>query len=174
VADLGAALAQLSTPHDSKVAPAVDIKAGNIVASLRNTGLAGPAVVDVVLSDDIPWNVRLSGGAADEAVDLSGGPGGNVDFAAGTARAEAALPAGNGTQRVTLSGGAGQFVVRLRGEAPVRVAADGGAGAVVVDGEKHLGVGGGSVWTPDGWESAASRYDVDATAGVSTLTVERI
>jgi hypothetical protein len=72
-----------------------------------------------------------------------------------------------------MTGGAGQFVVRLGGNAPVRVAAGGGAGEVVVDGQQHLGVSGGSVWTPDGWADAQTRYDVDATAGVSTLTVER-
>jgi hypothetical protein len=83
------------------------------------------------------------------------------------------LPAAAGTQRVTMSGGVGQFTVRLGGAGPVRVAATGGAGSVTVDGATHTGVAGGSVWTPDGWDTATSRYDVDATAGVSTMTVGR-
>jgi hypothetical protein len=173
-ADLGGDLFRISTPDGADVVPAVDVDGSAVVAGLRGTGQGGLAAVTVLLSDDFVWNVRLAGGAADEGVDLTGGRGGNVDFAAGTSRAEVALPAAGGTQRVTLSGGAGQFVVRLGGDAPVRVAAGGGAGAVTIDGATHSGVAGGSVWTPDGWGSASSRYDVDAASGVSALTVERV
>jgi hypothetical protein len=172
--DLGGDLFRVSTPDGANMAPAVDVDGSAVVVGLRGTGQGGLAAVTVLLSDDFVWNVRLAGGAADEGVDLAGGRGGNVDFAAGTSRAEVALPAAGGTQRVTMSGGAGQFVVRLGGDAPVRVAAGGGAGAVTIDGATHSGVAGGSVWTPDGWGSASSRYDVDATAGVSALTVERV
>jgi hypothetical protein len=173
VGDLNGDLFEVSTPDDSKVKPAVDADGRTVVAGLRATGEPGPAVVNVVLSDDVRWTVRLAGGAEDEAVDLTGGPGGNVDFSAGTSRAAAALPAGSGTQRVTMSGGASQFVVRLAGNGPVRVAAGSGAGSVTIDGDTRSGVAGGSLWTPAGWESSADRYDVDATAGVSTFTVER-
>jgi hypothetical protein len=72
-----------------------------------------------------------------------------------------------------LGGGAAQFDVRLEGDAPVRVAAASGAGSVTIDGVTHSGVAGGSMWTPDGWSAATDRYDIDATSGVSTLTVSR-
>lgn len=171
--DLGGDLFRVSTPDDSNMAPAADVSGSTVVTSLRGTGLPGPAVVTVELSDDVVWNVRLAGGATDESVDLTGGRGGNVDLSAGTSRAAVALPAAAGMQRVTMSGGAGQFTVRLSGAGPVRVAAAGGAGSVTVDGVTHTGVAGGSVWTPGGWDAATSRYDVDATAGVSSMTVER-
>lgn len=173
VADIGTDLARIATPADSKVAPTASVRGDTVVGTLADTEQVGPAVVEVLLSARLIWNVRLGGGAADEGVDLNGGPGGNVELASGAGRAEVALPAGSGTQRITMSGGAGQFVVRLAGSAPVRVAAGGGAGQVVVDGQQHVGVSGGSVWTPAGWADAPARYDVDATAGVSTLTVER-
>jgi len=174
VADIGADLYRISTPDNAKVAPTVSVDHGTVIAALRDTGLHGPAVVTTVLSAHVRWQVRLTGGAQDETVDLTGGPGGNVDFGAGTSRAEAALPAAAGTQRVSMTGGAGQFLVRLGGNAPVRVAATGGAGSVTVDGTTRTGVPGGSVWTPDNWASTADRYDVDATAGVSSLTIQRM
>jgi hypothetical protein len=174
VADLGSDRFEVSTPDGAKVAPAVAVDGHEIVAGLRNTGGAGPALVNVVLSSSVRWTVRLGGGANDEAVDLTGGAGGDVDFSSGTSRAAVALPAGKGLQRVVLGGGAAQFDVRLAGADPVRVAATGGAGSVTIDGETHSGVGGGSMWTPDGWASAANRYDIDATSGVSTLTVSRV
>jgi hypothetical protein len=173
VADLGDTLFEVSTPDGSKTAPVVDVDDTTVIAGLRDTGLSGPAVMTAVLSDDVRWTVRLGGGASDEIVDLTGGPGGDVDLTAGTSRAEVALPVGRGTQRVTMSGGAGQFVVRLAGNAPVRVAAMGGAGAVTVDGETHTGIPGGSMWTPDNWAAATDRYDINAMAGVSTMTVTR-
>jgi hypothetical protein len=169
----GSTLFRVSTPADAKVVPSVNEDGWTVVAGLRDTGLGGPAVVTVELSDDVAWTVRLAGGATDETVDLTGGRGGNVDFSAGTSRATVTLPAASGTQRVTMSGGASQFAVRLAGNAPVRVAAKGGAGSVTVDGETHSGVAGGSIWTPDDWAAASSRYDIDATAGVSTMTVAR-
>ncbi|MGX6608548.1 hypothetical protein ACWKSP_41515 [Micromonosporaceae bacterium Da 78-11] len=172
--DLGGDLYEVATPDGSRVAPAVSADGNDVVAGLRDTGEGGPAVVTVVLSSSVRWQVRLAGGAADESVDLTGGPGGDVDFSSGTSRAAVALPAGRGTQRVVMSGGAGQLRVRLGGNAPARVAAKGGAGSVTVDGATHSGVAGGSMWTPDGWDSATDRYDIDATAGVSTMTVERL
>jgi hypothetical protein len=173
IADLGADLFRVSTPEDAKVAPAVTVDGSTVVAGLHGTGLSGPALVTVLLADDVRWDVRLAGGATGETVDLTGGRGGNVDFSAGTSRAEVALPAAGGLQRVTMSGGASVLTVRLSGSAPARVAAAGGAGSVTVDGEVHTGVSGNSIWTPDGWSAAADRYDIVASAGVSTMVVER-
>jgi hypothetical protein len=172
--DLGGDRYEVSTPDGAKVVPAVDVDGHEVIAGLHATDGGGPALVTVVLSSKVHWNVRLSGGANDESVDLTGGPGGDVDFSAGTSRAAVALPAARGTQRVVLGGGAAQFDVRLAGDAPVRVAAMGGAGSVTIDGETHSGVAGGSIWTPDGWPAATDRYDIDATSGVSTLAVSRV
>jgi hypothetical protein len=174
IADLGADRYDISTPDGSKVLPTVTADHGEILAGVRDGAGTGPAVVNVVLDDDVRWQIRLAGGASDEAVDLTAGPGGDVDFSAGTSRASVALPAARGTQRVVLSGGAGEFTVRLGGDAPARVRAGGGAGSVTVDGQAHTGVSGGSVWAPDNWASAADRYDIDATSGVSTISVSRV
>lgn len=171
--DLGGGLYELSTPDESKAAPAASIEGPDLVASLHDTGKTGPAVLTVVLSDDVRWKIRLAGGAQDQSVDLSDGRGGDVDFAAGTNRAAVVLPAADGTQKVTLGGGASLLSVRVAGSAPVRVSALNGAGSVTIEGKVHTGVPGGSVWTPDGWQQAASRYDVNATSGVGTVTVDR-
>ncbi len=171
--DLDGDLYEFSTPDDSKVAPTAAIQGIDLVAGLRETGQGGPAVLTVVLSDQVRWQIKLGGGAQDESVDLTGGPGGDVDFSAGTNRASVVLPAATGTQRVLLGGGANLLAVRLGGQAPARVAARGGASSVTVDGQTHTGVAGGSIWAPSGWDDAEARYDIDATSGVSTIVVER-
>jgi hypothetical protein len=173
VADLAGYRYEISTPDSSKVAPVVSVDDRTVVTALRDARDSGPAVVDVVLDDDVRWQVRLAGGASEESVDLTGGPGGDVDFSAGTSRAAVTLPAGSGTQRVVLGGGASVLGVRLAGNAPARVAARGGAGSVTIDGQTRSGIAGGTVWDQNGWSSATDRFDIDATAGVSTITVER-
>ncbi|GAA2493090.1 hypothetical protein GCM10010434_042100 [Winogradskya humida] len=173
VGDLGGDLFSVSTPAESRVVPAVSVDGNTVVAGLRDSGVGGPAIVNVVLATDVRWQVRLSGGASDEAVDLTGGAGGDVELTAGTSRAEVFLPAASGTQSVTMSGGAGRLLVHLGGNAPVRVAARNGAADVTIDGQTRNGVPGGSVFTPAGWDTAKDRFDVDATAGVSDLSVGR-
>jgi hypothetical protein len=172
LADLGDTMFEVSTAESAKSAPTVQVDGSSVVTGLRGTGEAGPAVVQVVLSDDVRWRVELVGGAVDEVVDLTGGPGGDVDFGAGTSRAEAVLPAGRGTQSVTMRGGTKEFVVRLAGNAPARVTSTGGANSVTIDGETHTGVSGNAVWTPDNWATAQDRFDITAAAGVSTMTVK--
>ena len=171
VGDLGEELFAVSTAAESKVVPKVNVDGPTVVAGLRDTGLTGPALVTVVLSQNVRWVVRMTGGASDQTVDLTGGPGGDVEFVAGTSRAEVSLPAVPGTQRVALGGGASQLVVNLAGSAPVRVAARNGAGEVTIDGQTTPGVPGGSVYTQPGWDTATDRFDIDASSGVSSMTV---
>src|SRR3954447_16851974 len=127
LADLDGDRYDISTPDGAKVVPTVSVTGGEVITGVRDSGKAGPAVVDVVLDSSVRWRIRLSGGATDEAVDLTGGPGGDVDFSAGTSRAAVTLPAAHGTQRVVLGGGASEFSVQLGGGDPVRVRAGGGA-----------------------------------------------
>jgi hypothetical protein len=56
---------------------------------------------------------------------------------------------------------------------PAQVIVGGGAGYLTVDGQTRTGVAGGTVLATPGWSTARSRFDVDATAGVSELTVGR-
>ncbi len=172
--DLGGELFAVATPAGAKVVPVADVEGNSVVAGLKQAAGSGPALVTVVLAADVRWQVRLSGGAQDEVVDLTGAAGGgDVELVGGTSRAEVLLPAASGTQKVVLAGGASQLLVRVGGQAPVRVSARDGAGSVTVDGQAHPGVSAGAVFAPDGWEMAADRYDIEATAGVSDLTVSR-
>ncbi|MDG4792743.1 hypothetical protein [Micromonospora sp. WMMD1082] len=172
-ADLGDDAYRISTPRDASVRPAASLTDGSLLTSLRGTDRDGPAVVDVVLGESVRWHIRLSGGAKEQHLDLRDARIGTIEFTAGANRIELTLPPPEGTQRTVLSGGASQVVVRLAANAPVQVRAGGGAGSVTVDGATRSGVAGGTTITPPEWDSATDRYDIDATAGVSTLTVER-
>lgn len=172
-ADLHDDLYRVSTPGDSRIRPEVVDDDGRLQLHLNGTGEGGAAAVEVLLNRDVRWDLRFSGGATETLVDMSGGQLAGAEFTAGSSRIEAVLPRPAGTVRLRMSGGAGEFLVRAPEAVPVRVAANGGAGAVVLDGDRHSGISGGTVFAPDGWDGAKDRYDVDAAAGVSTLTLSR-
>ncbi|MEU6020756.1 hypothetical protein [Micromonospora sp. NPDC047134] len=172
-ADLGEEAYRVSTPGDAALRPAASLTEGRVMTSLRDTGKAGPAIVEVALHESVRWHIRLDGGAKEQHLDLSNAQVGEIEFTAGANRIELTLPTPTGTQRTVLGGGASQVLVRLAGDAPVQVRAGGGAGTVTVDGTTHSGVAGGTTFTAPQWAEAADRYDIDATAGVSGLTVER-
>jgi hypothetical protein len=53
------------------------------------------------------------------------------------------------------------------------VTVGGGASFASIDDQNLTGIAGGTVLTPPGWAAAASRFDIDATSGLSRLTVSR-
>ncbi|WP_144127292.1 hypothetical protein [Catellatospora sichuanensis] len=172
-ADLGGDLYRISTPDHSGIAPDVVESGGRHQLHLRGTGENGAGAVEILLDQRVRWDLRFSGGATETLVDLGGGRVAGLDFTAGSNRIEAILPRPEGPVTVRMAGGASDFTVRAPDGVPVRVTAGGGAANVTVDDSRRSGIAGGTVFAPAGWDSAADRYDIDAVAGVSSLTVTR-
>lgn len=172
-ADVGDDLYRVSTPDDSAVAPRPVVADDRVRMHLVDTGAAGPKALDVRLNPAVRWDVLVTGGQTEVVVDLSGGRVGAVELAGGASRIELSLPRPAGTRTVTLAGGASQLVVHAPDGVPVRVRAGSGAGQVSVDGREHRGVSAGAAFAPAGWDGASDRYDIDCTAGVGTVTVDR-
>lgn len=174
VGDLDDDLYRISTPAASRVAPVVHDHAGVQRLTLKDTGDAGPAAVEVLLHRDVRWKLLLGGGADQHMIDLTGGRVAGVDFTAGVARIGLRLPAPEGTVVITMSGGASRFDLSAPDQVPVRVRLDGGAGSATVDGATRPGVAGGTVIDGTGWADTTNRYDVAASAGVGTFTLDRL
>jgi hypothetical protein len=178
VAKLGGTLLHVSTPDYAPVRPVLS-GSGPVVLSLDGTSPSGPApkgggyAVRVVLNSAVVWNLDLAGGTQRTAADLRGGRAGQITVTAGSDILDVTLPRPTGTTALRLAGGESQLLVSLPGGVPAQVTVGGGASFVTVDGQSLTGVAGGTVLTPPGWASAASRFDIDATAGVSRLTVSR-
>lgn len=135
--------------------------------------LDGGRAVDIVLNDRVRWDLRVAGGAELHRIDLTGSTLRSVELAGGSGRIELALPRPDGTLTVRMAGGVREFDVRTAGGAvPVRVRIGSGAGRVVVGGRSHDGVAAGASFTPESWDRAAGRIDLDAAAGLSALTVD--
>jgi hypothetical protein len=177
-ARLDGTLLRASTPAGAPVRPVLS-GSSPVVLSLtgdqpvpghgQSTGYA----VSVVLNSAVTWSLDLAGGTRRTDLDLRGGHVGWIAVTAGSDILDVSLPRPAGTVPFLFAGGASQFSLSLPGGIPVRVTARGGAAFLTVDGQSLTGVAGGTVLTPPGWAAATDRVDVDATAGVSRLTVSR-
>jgi hypothetical protein len=178
VAPLNGALLQVSTPDSAPVRP---VLAGTKLITLSLVGTAPASghggssgyAVRVVLNSAVTWTINLAGGSQQTNVDLRGGKVGGIAETAGCDILDVSLPSPAGTVPFLLAGGASQFLLSLPSGVPAQVAAGGGAGYLSLDGQNLTGVAGGTVLTNPGWATATSRFAINATAGVSRLTVTR-
>jgi hypothetical protein len=170
-AELGTERVRAVTPDGARVAPVLDVAGDTVSVHLVETGQAGPAAVTVLLDPRVRWQVRMSGGAVSQRLDLRGARLSGVDLVAGATRIEVDLPVPDRTVPVRMAGGATEFTVHVPAGVATGVRVGGGAASTDVDGVRRTGLAGGTVLST---ASATDRYDVDATAGVSTLVLDRI
>ena len=176
VARLDGTLLRVSTPSGAPVRPVLS-GSRPVLLSLTGAGAGGGPgqgdTVNVVLNSAVVWSIDLAGGTQRTDVDLRGGKVAVIAVTAGSDVLDVTLPRPAGTVSLLFAGGASQFRLSLPGGVPARVIAGGGAGYLTVDGQTRTGVAGGTVVATPGWATASSRFDIDATAGVSRLTVSR-
>ncbi|HEY5398974.1 MAG TPA: hypothetical protein VIL16_26695 [Trebonia sp.] len=129
------------------------------------------ASVTVTLNAGVSWQIDLDGGATRTDVDLRGGQLSGIAFNAGSSLVTLTLPRPHAAVPVQMIGGASDFQLSLPTGVPARVTAGGGASEVSLEGRDHTGVAGGSVFATAGWAPGAAGFDIDATAGVSQITV---
>lgn len=173
-ADLGDQLFRARTPNGARVAPVADVTDSAVRVSLTDSGGPGAADLVIELNTTVRWRIRLDGGAKQATVAMADGRLDGLDFGAGNARIEVTLPAPHGTVPVRMAGGASVFDLRLPKDVATQVRVTGGASEVTIDGTVHTGIAGGTVYTPEGWDTATDRYLIDNSAGVSSLTLDRL
>jgi hypothetical protein len=169
-AHLGGDLLRVSTPAGAGIKPDL-VVSGTVQLYLDSTGTNGPAAVRVTLNSGVAWRLAFSGGSTQTAVFLGGGRLRGADFAAGSSQIRMRLPRPHGTVTIELAGGASQVALAAPGGVPARLRLDGGASTATLSGRTYTGIAGGTVLTAPGWAHAANRYDIEAPAGVSTISV---
>jgi hypothetical protein len=170
-ADLGDRLYVAGTPANSGVVPR---GTGTDLRLVPSNEPGSGAAVDLKVSTKVVWNLRLAGGATTETVDLRGAKLGSLAVTAGVSQLEIWLPVPTADTTIQVSGGASGVRLHVPAGVSTRVSARSGAGSVTIDGITHAGVGAGAVWAPDDWGGQQKHYDVDVSAGVGWLTLDRI
>jgi hypothetical protein len=173
---LGPALFSARTPRGSGIVPVAHGHGSTVDIGQRSVGprSASEQTLSVVLARGVRWDIDLDGGASRETVDMHLGRLSSLRFGAGVSSAAVRLPAPDGTLTLTLAGGASRLAVEAPAGPPAQVRALGGASTVSVDGTVHSGVAGGTVFTDPGWSTAANRYLLNLTSGVSDMQLTRI
>jgi hypothetical protein len=168
----GGSLLTVTTPAG---APVPQLSASNPEGAGNGTlvELSAPnaAAVTVTLNAGVSWQIDLDGGATRTDVDLRGGQLSGIAFNAGSSLVTLALPRPRGSVPVQMVGGASDFQLSLPTGVPAQVTAGGGASEVSLEGQQHTGVAGGSVFATADWAPGVTGFDIDATAGVSQITV---
>jgi hypothetical protein len=164
----GGSLLTVTTPAGSPV-PQLSASDPDGTGNPTLVDLSAPnaPAVTVTLNSGVSWHIDLDGGASRTDVDLRGGQLSGIAFNAGSNLVTLALPQPHGSVPVQMIGGASDFQLSLPTGVQARVTAGGGASVVSLEGQQHTGVEGGSA----GWAPSVTGCDIDATAGVSQITV---
>jgi hypothetical protein len=170
-ADLGDELFRATTPVGARQAPQAHSSHGVVTVSLADVPGSGPVEVDIVLNSRLDWAISVDAGASTERVDLTGARLRSLMFAAGSSSISAMLPMPLGDVPVTMQGGASQFLVQTPTGVPTQVSFSAGAGSATIGGVVRSGIAAGTVVASQGWSTAANRYTIDNTAGVSAFTL---
>jgi hypothetical protein len=134
-------------------------------------GPGGGAALALTLSTAVTWQLDFGGGTSQTTVNMAGGHVAGLAFGMGSASVRVALPRPDGTAVLRLEGGAGQLAVSVPAGVPARVTAAAGAARVALGASAWTGIGAGTVLAQPGWAAAGARLDIDATSGVSQVTV---
>ncbi|MEU4694151.1 hypothetical protein [Actinoplanes sp. NPDC023714] len=172
IADLGSDLYRISAAEGAGIYPNAEVRDDAVRLDLsRDAENATGGEIEVLLSAEVRWTLRFSGYAAERVLDLSAGKISRLEVVGGTRRAEVTLAKATGTVPMRITGGVEELLLRAPATSPVRVKVGGGAATVTAGSRTLKDVKPGSTLTPKDWQNA-DRYDVDAAAPITLLTVE--
>ncbi|WP_093620369.1 hypothetical protein [Actinoplanes philippinensis] len=171
IADLGDDLYRISSPEGAGVRPSAEMRDDRLRVDVTRDSAGTGGEVEVLLAAKVRWTIRFSGYSAERIVDLSAGRVRGIEIVGGTRRAEVTLAQAAGTVPMKITGGMEELLLRAPTGSPVRIKVGGGAGTVTAGARTLRDVAPGSTLTPKDW-TTGNRYDVDALAPVTLLTVE--
>jgi hypothetical protein len=171
IADLGEDLYRISSPEGAGIKPSAEVREDRLRVDVTRDDAGTGGEVEVLLAAKVRWTIRFSGYSAERIVDLSAGRIKGIEMVGGTRRAEMTLADAAGTVPMKITGGVEELILRAPSGSPVRIKVGGGAGTVTAGSRTLRDVAPGSTLTPKDW-STGNRYDVDAVAPVTLLTVE--
>lgn len=133
--------------------------------------------VEVLLGDDVLWNLELHAGVSDFKADLEDLKVESLRFEGGVSDATITLgdvPAGVDEVLVDVRAGVSSVTVRVPQDEEARIEWDGGLSGLDVDSDfDEVGDGDPGVYETDGYSEGAGVYLLKIKGGVSSVTVER-
>jgi len=160
--------------HVEGTPPLIEVDGGTVTVKPRRFALFGwgHRVMQLTLSDAIPWDVEVAQGAWRLNADMSGlrvrsflvkGGASNIDLRFG--RPSGAVP-------VNIQGGASRVTLHRPGDVPIELHVRGGASRVSIDGRELGPMGGNLVWPDPPVAAGPDRYVVEVRGGASRLSID--
>ncbi|WP_433376016.1 hypothetical protein ACQPZX_07045 [Actinoplanes sp. CA-142083] len=171
IGELGDDLYRISTPDDAGFVPNPTIRNDDVKLQVSKDGDGTGGEIEVVLAAKVRWQLRFSGYAEKQIIDLSGGQVSGIEMVAAMKQAEVTLAKPSGTVPLKINGAVDKLTLKSPADNPVRIKVGGGAQTVVAGTKTLKDVAAGSTLTPKGWDTA-DRYDVTAGARITALTIE--
>lgn len=170
-AELGNDLYRVSASAETRQRPQVTVDDGIVRLSLTRLAKGGKGQVQVDINAKVNWSLRVSASVTSGVFDLSNGVLAAARFAGDAASIRLRTPRLDGTLPVRITGGINQFRVETSGETAARVRIRKGTGRVQLPGRTINGVAPGRLFTAGGFAGAKNRVDIDAVAGIGSVTV---
>ncbi|MEU8814636.1 hypothetical protein [Actinoplanes sp. NPDC048796] len=170
IGELGDDLYRISTPEDAGILPSPIVRDDDVKLQVTRDGDGTGGEVDVVLAAKVNWQLRFSGYAEEQVINLSGGQISGLEMVGGMRSAQLTLSRPSGTVPIKINGAVEKLALKSPADSPVRVKVGGGAQTVVAGTRTLKDVAAGSTLTPKDW-AVPNRYDVGAGAPITTLTV---
>ncbi|MEU4428035.1 hypothetical protein AB0F81_46055 [Actinoplanes sp. NPDC024001] len=161
---------QVRTPHDSGLQVRPAFADGVLRVRATPSGSGGSGRVEVLLSDDVTWRLRMTGGVARASFDLAAGTVRRIDLTGGAAEISMRLGRQAATVPIRMAGGVSAWNIRTSARVPVRVVAGSGGSRVDLYGRVTDGLAAGSVVRSGDLDDGRG-LDLDAEGGFSALTV---
>jgi len=171
IGELGDDLYRISTPDDAGILPDPSIRDDDVKLQVSKDGNGIGGEVEVVLAAKVRWQLRFSGYAETQVIDVSGGQVSGVEMVAGAKQVQLTLARPTGTVPLKINGAVDNLVLKSPSGNPMRIKLGGGAQTVVAGSRTLKDIAAGSTLTPKGWNTT-DRYDVTAGARITALTVE--
>ena len=160
-------LAKAAGPVTPKI---TDSGANHRLTLVKAAGVAAPPIT-ITLNAALRWSLKMSAGNTATTLNLADSKITALELAGGAHDFALRLPPVSGTLPVRVTHGMNQLTIKTN-DAPVRVTLRAGAGKLVLDGDTHTDNKKGAVFASGGFATGADRVDVDAVAGLGTLTVD--
>jgi hypothetical protein len=171
IGELGDDLYRISTPDDAGILPSPELRGDDLKLQTTRDGDGSGGEIEVVLAAKVRWQLRFSGYAEKQIIDVSGGQISGIEMVAGMRSAEITLSAPTGTVPVKINGAVDKLTLKSPAANPVRIKVGGGAQTVIAGTRTITDVAAGSTLTPKDWNTA-NRYDVTAGARITSLAIE--
>jgi len=175
IGELGDELYRISTPADAGIKPSPVIHNDDVQLQVTPDGDGTGGEIEVVLAAKVNWQLRFSGSAQEQVLNLSGGQVSGVEMVAGTRHAELDLGKPSGTVPVKITGAVDQLVLRSPDGCPMRISLGGGVKTAVAGSRTLHDMRAGSTLTPKGWAvQKENRYDVTTASAMTSLNVQNL